>query len=326
MTKRNLIVLTPVKNEAWILPTFLKAVSVWADYIIVSDQGSTDNSKEIAKSFDKVILIDNSSLKDFNEFEMRNPLLQESRKIEGENVLFWLDADEFLTPDFESDEWKFMINLPQGSHFDFLCGNVLPKFRYYGKVSYPTPVGFVDDGREPISTTIVHGSRTCVETKKEDVYYIAQKMLLLHLQFVDWERMESKHRWYQCFERINYPNKSAVDIYRRYHWMFSQASFNNMFDNNWIERYLKNGVNITDIVYEHNYWWDDKVREYVGQYGCSYFKHIDTSRPRRLPEMGKKSPLVIYLNITKRIYNRKKGFMFVLVRKADTFLKTRLGL
>lgn len=326
MKKRNLIVLTPVKNEAWILPTFLKAVSTWADYIIVSDQGSSDKSKEIAQSFGKVILIDNSELKDFNEFEMRNPLLQEARRIEGENVLFWLDADEFLTPDFNSDEWKHIINLPLGSHFDFFWGNILPKFHYYGIVDYPTQVGFVDDRREPSRTTIVHGSRTCVEKKDEDLYFVAQKMKLLHLQFVDWERMESKHRWYQCFERINYPDKSAIDIYRRYHWMYDKHLFNYRVDNQWIDGYEKMGVDVTEVVYEHDYWWDDKVRGYVAQYGSAYFSKIDTNCPRKMPEMGKKSLLVIYLDITKRIFNKKKGVLYTLVRKTDTFLKTKWGL
>lgn len=323
MQQRKLIVLTPVKNEAWILPTFLRATSLWADCIIVSDQGSTDRSREIAESFEKVRVIDNSVLKDFNEFEMRNPLLQEARKIDGEKILFWLDADEFLTPDFESEEWKKMLDLPLGSHFDLFLGNILPKFRKYGVVDYPTPVGFVDDGREPCKTTIVHGSRTCVEKRNTDVYYVAQQMRLMHLQFVDWERMESKHRWYQCFERINYPDKSVIDIYRRYHWMYDDALFSQDVNPHWLEGYKQHGVDITDVAYEHDYWWDDKVRKYVEQFGAEYFKRIDTNHPRKMIEMGTKSWLIVYLNVTKRIYNRKNGLLFVLVRKMDTFLKTR---
>ena len=65
--KRKIIVLMPVKNEAWILPLSLQAASVWADMIILSDQGSTDGSKEIARRFPKVHLIENDSLGEFNE-------------------------------------------------------------------------------------------------------------------------------------------------------------------------------------------------------------------------------------------------------------------
>ena len=52
MEKPLLVVLTPVFNEAWILPAFLKATSLWADYIIIADQMSTDGSREIYKEFE----------------------------------------------------------------------------------------------------------------------------------------------------------------------------------------------------------------------------------------------------------------------------------
>ena len=55
------IVMTPVRNEAWVLRAFLETTSLWADYIIIADQMSTDGSREIAKSYEKVILIDNKN-------------------------------------------------------------------------------------------------------------------------------------------------------------------------------------------------------------------------------------------------------------------------
>ena len=58
-TRPTFVVLTPVRNEAWILRAFLEATSLWADHIIIADQMSTDGSREIARSFPKVTLIDN---------------------------------------------------------------------------------------------------------------------------------------------------------------------------------------------------------------------------------------------------------------------------
>ena len=46
LEKPKLIVITPVKNESWILEKFLTFTSLWADYIIIADQNSTDNSIE----------------------------------------------------------------------------------------------------------------------------------------------------------------------------------------------------------------------------------------------------------------------------------------
>ena len=84
----KIICLIPVKNEAWILERCLQSASIWADHIIVADQGSTDDSIEIAKRFNKVILVDNSTNEDFNEYNMRSPLFNEAEKIEGPKVLF----------------------------------------------------------------------------------------------------------------------------------------------------------------------------------------------------------------------------------------------
>ena len=41
MNRPTLVVLTPVRNEAWILRAFLEATSLWADHIIIADQMST---------------------------------------------------------------------------------------------------------------------------------------------------------------------------------------------------------------------------------------------------------------------------------------------
>ena len=70
----KIICLTPVLNEAWILDRFIRCASLWADHIIIADQGSTDGSREIAQRYDKVIFIDNKKTGDFNEMQMRVPL------------------------------------------------------------------------------------------------------------------------------------------------------------------------------------------------------------------------------------------------------------
>jgi hypothetical protein len=65
------IVMTPVRNEAWVLHAFLKTTSTWADFIIIADQMSTDGSRDIYKQYEKVIVIDNNN-QDFNEAERQS--------------------------------------------------------------------------------------------------------------------------------------------------------------------------------------------------------------------------------------------------------------
>ena len=92
------IVLMPVKNEDWILEFSLSCTSLWADYIIVADQDSNDRTKEILKKFEKVICIKNPL--EFHSGSVRKLLLEEARKIPGNNLLFSLDADEIVSANF----------------------------------------------------------------------------------------------------------------------------------------------------------------------------------------------------------------------------------
>jgi glycosyltransferase involved in cell wall biosynthesis len=105
MERPTVICLTPVKNEAWVLERFLRCASVWADYIIIADQKSTDGSQEIARQFKKVILIENPS-PTYNEFAREELLIEAARNISGPRLLVALDADEALTANFmNSVEW-----------------------------------------------------------------------------------------------------------------------------------------------------------------------------------------------------------------------------
>jgi hypothetical protein len=100
------ICMTPVRNEAWVLHAFLKATSLWADYIIIADQISTDGSREIALSYPKVILIDNNN-PDYDEASRQKLLIDKAREIEGDKILFGLDADEVFSANFsETDDWQ----------------------------------------------------------------------------------------------------------------------------------------------------------------------------------------------------------------------------
>ena len=99
MNEPLLVVLTPVRNEAWILHAFLKATSLWADYIIIADQMSTDGSRDIYSQYEKVIVVDNPR-EEMHQARTRQLLFKAAQKIEGDKILFALDADEFLSGDF----------------------------------------------------------------------------------------------------------------------------------------------------------------------------------------------------------------------------------
>ena len=265
----KLICLTPVKNEAWILDTFLACASLWADHIIIADQLSDDGSREIAKKYSKVILVDNTN-PEFNEPERQKLLLQEGRKIEGPKVFFALDADEFLTADFrESPEWNQIVHARPGTVFRFNWVNVLPGFKR-GWIIGNSPWAFADDGTEHVGVRI-HSLR--IPLPEKGLYVDLSDIKVLHYQYTDWARMQSKHCWYQCYECINFPEKKIVTLYRMYHHMyvfFKREKYTVPLLQKWFDAYEKKGIAIKSVQ-KQEYWWDQAIVKLMLKYGTKKF-------------------------------------------------------
>lgn len=273
MEKTKIICLTPIKNEAWILREFLESASIWADHIIIADQNSTDSSLEIIKMFPKVILIKNDC-EVFNEPERQKMLINEARKIDGKKILIALDADESLTANIiKSSEWEYIKNLENGTVIRFDLVNLLPKKNLYWLAPLKKPFGFVDDGSPHIGS-VIHSTRIPLSEKKLE--YFPNDIKVMHFQFADWERMESKHRWYQCWEHINNPKKSAMGIYRQYHHMYSiKKNKFKTIPSNWLKNYEDRGIDYRDIKKENFYYWDYEVINILNKYGLDFFSKID---------------------------------------------------
>jgi glycosyltransferase involved in cell wall biosynthesis len=269
--KPKLICLTPIKNESWILEKFLKCASLWADHIIVADQCSEDNSKEIAAKFPKVLILNNPN--DFNEGERQTLLIKEARKIEGPKLLIALDADEVLTSNFLSDSLiAKLLTLEPGTIIKSKFVNLTPDFKHYWESTFNLPWGFMDDNSIHTESRI-HNFRFPVTDSSR--FLILDEIKIMHFQFTDWERMESKHRWYQCWEKINIPKKSAIDIYREYHHMYSirQDEMHNIPDL-WFAEYKKRGINIDSVNKTDEYYWNKIVLDYLVTYGPEFFRKV----------------------------------------------------
>lgn len=327
-TKRKLVVLTPVKNEAWILPLFCKSASIWADYIVIADQDSTDGSREIVLKFPKVVLIKNDSL-DLDEGYRDKLLVDKARELVGNNgILFRIDADEIFTPNFDSDEWKKIKNSKAGDIWRFRWIQLNQDLSSYWEMKDSSTYGaFVDDGRPYISHGLIHARDMFHTLNNNNKINITKDIGLLHFQFADWNRMHSKHRWYQCFEKIKFPQKSAIDIYRIYHWMYNPSLPYKMIPKTWIEDYKnKYDINLKSYTKEEHFWWDDKVNQYFAEYTPKYFRSLETYNSiRELLNAKEKNILnkllLLYLHYTREVYNIKRGVMYKIVIRIDYWLK-----
>lgn len=271
--RHKLICLTPVKNEAWILDTFLKSTTLWADYIIIADQNSTDESKEIIRRYPKVSLIENNS-STINEPERQKMLINAARQIPGEKILIALDADEIFTPEaLDKTTWNTIDSLNAGTVLRFQWATLFPNSRTYW-TGYHNPYGYIDDGAEHTANSFFHTSRVPVPDGHPT--YDVMEFKVFHFQNMNPERNVRKQRWYQCIE-IDNPSiaTDAIDIYRKYHHIQMYTSDRmSTIPQKWINEYNQFNIDILKTYKENNYWYDDEVIKLFNKYGYHHYKKL----------------------------------------------------
>ena len=274
----TLICLTPIKNEAWILERFLRCASTWADHIVVADQQSDDGSREIARGFDKVTLIDNDT-PSYDEQARQKLLIEAGRQIpvDGKRVLIALDADEMLSANWQqSREWQRLLEAPPGTVLRFRWINLAPDLERYWQPSDDIPFGFVDDGSPHVGRPI-HSPRVPVPDGAPSLRM--REIGVLHYQYTNWERMKSKQRWYQCWERLNHPEKRPVTLYRQYHHMDVARVQAQPLKEEWLAGYEQAGIDMKSIPQKSHYYWDEEVASLLQEEDADTFRKLDVWEP-----------------------------------------------
>lgn len=199
----KIIALLPVKNEAWILADMLRNMSEWADHIIIADQQSTDATRDICAQFEKVAVIDNPYTGHSNK--VRWLLLDEARKISGNNLLVNIDTDEAVPPKLFLEEIQ-ALNIKPG---DALVASWIQLWQdpyHYNNTGVwknnKKPFAFVDDRAMDYERIVVINDHTnrIPHYLPEHEHHITTP--LLHFQYVAWERTQWKQVWYRMSELI----------------------------------------------------------------------------------------------------------------------------
>ena len=270
----TLFCLTPVKDEAWILERFLACAATWVDHIIIADQGSTDGSVEIARAHPKVTLVHNDS-PGYDEAARQKLLIETARSIpvEGRRALLALDADEFMSANWtQSPDWERVLTAEPGTVLTFYWMNVAPYFERGWPSDEPIPFGFVDDGTPHRGQTI-HSRRLPVPEGGPVVHL--DDLVVLHYQYTDWDRMRSKQRWYQCWERLRYPEKRPVLLYRQYHHMDAAIETAQPMRAEWLAGYERAGIDMRTVTPAPFYWWDEEIVDLFHEHGVEPFRRLN---------------------------------------------------
>lgn len=274
-----IVVMTPVRNEAWVLRAFLEATSLWADHIIIADQMSTDGSREIAKEFPKVILVDNDR-KEMHQAATRRLLFEKAKKIEGEKILFALDADEFLAGDFVNlPEWKTIMESEPNDVFFWRWLNLSGDDRtkctigphYYWAVHASDSLW---DGKFP--DNYIHEWRLpWPPLAQEGDKHELDGFFSIHLAWVNQARQRNKERFYQVSTVAKEPKKSKIKLFRHYHGVTTRRI--ESLKENAYDFYKSKGLDIwkyVDLNDEGSYYTSEVLR-YIERDGLRRFAMLD---------------------------------------------------
>lgn len=277
-----LIVLTPVRNEAWVLKAFLKATSLWADYIIIADQMSTDGSRDLYEEYKKeqhscqLVIIDNNR-KEMHQAATRRLLFEEAKKIEGDKIVICLDADEFLSGDFvETESWQTILNSKPGEVFSFRWMNLSENITKYTTWQPYYWAAHLDDQLLDSFYTddFIHESRLpWPENFKHE--YIIEDICFIHFARVNANRQRNKERFYQVSQAAADQKYSGVRSYRSYHSLTDEEFFDVPQDA--FLFYKKNKVDIISLLdlSDEGAHYTESVLNNFKLRGINYFRKLD---------------------------------------------------
>ncbi|HEY1007817.1 MAG TPA: glycosyltransferase family 2 protein [Sphingobacteriaceae bacterium] len=256
--KRKIIVLTPVKNEEWILETFLKTTSAFADHIILADQQSTDRTVEIAAAFPKVILIGNDS-GTYDESSRQSLLINTARERFGTgHILLAIDADEIVSYDsLQSGDWAAIQAAAPGTVLFFekptFYRNTGQVIRY--KSSGGWPLGFVDNGAEH-HPSMIHSTRIPFRESYPRLYL--KEIKFMHCNLLSMQRQRSKIRYYCLLEATarTRPWHRRIRHYYRHYDYLKEGDGLASAQSAWIDGWTRNGIRISRPESERFLWYD----------------------------------------------------------------------
>jgi glycosyltransferase involved in cell wall biosynthesis len=108
----------------------LDSLSLYCDVICIYDDASTDNSVEVAESYEKVRLIRGDKNEFNKEIHHKQKLLEFTKQF-NPDWLFWMDADEIIEKRGEDGALRDLCRDTRFDSYDFRQVNFWRSERYY---------------------------------------------------------------------------------------------------------------------------------------------------------------------------------------------------
>jgi glycosyltransferase involved in cell wall biosynthesis len=267
----RIVVATPVRNEAWILDRFLAVTSRVAERIVIADQQSTDESREICRRYPKVTLLENPST-EFNEAARQVLLLDAARaEVPLPRIILALDADEVLAADAPgSAGWARLRALPPGTVIGVERVDLLDRGDLCLRHGRRTALGYVDDGA-PHRPRAIHSRR--IPSPEGASLVELPDVQVLHYARLRPSAVAAKARWYSALENCLGTCPWALKRRARYHEMMNPSgrAWTEPSRPSWFEGWEALGIDMRSAREERFYWYDDEVLRLFQRWGARRF-------------------------------------------------------
>jgi glycosyltransferase involved in cell wall biosynthesis len=310
----KIIALLPVKNEEWILETCLRSLKELSDEIIIFDDGSTDNSKKIMKRQGAVIVVQPNVRSDYVDMSFKRRILLEEGRRRGGTHFIWLDADEAFAGKFLKNGREIISRLKPGEklmlkwitlwksvneyRIDGLFRDLYKDFIVADSPELNFEKKFLSEGRTPGKNNY-------------NIRLDERDGVVLHFQFVNWERNQLKQAWYRCIELLQ-GNKDPRRINNTYRFTLDSKCRTAPVDKEWISNLALQEKNNTLPLN----WHETEVLKMFEQYGIERFESLEIwhiksfydefiARVHRRPKPMVFPMIIIKLNDLKNVIKRK---------------------
>ena len=270
----------PVKNEAWILEKSLTALSQFCNVIIVAEQNSTDETPLILKRFPKVVVIENTQR--FLNHSVRTLLLDAARNYDGKNLMFCIDADEVpASTILDENNLKQFHDLKPGTSAILQWIQLWRSTTQYRNddsvwSNSRKQLVFRDDRIGKYTTTNVaidHAGR--VPTRMIDKNIYIPDVPILHYQFVLFERMLAKQRWYRVVEALT-TQKTAEAINNTYIITRNEKNIHrDPILPAWVDGWQELGLDLINFPSQDLFWYEEEVLGIFAEHGVQQFAKLD---------------------------------------------------
>lgn len=277
----KIIALLPVKNEEWILPTYIHSMKNVADEIIAIDDNSIDNTKQILID-NGVIVLESNNNNIVNMSQKRSVLLEEGRKRGGTHFV-WLDADEVFDNHFIENSKRIIGILNPGGKL------ALPWITLWKSKDWERVDGVWEDNYKDV---IVYDlpeysfeNKTLSESRTQGPNSNVIKLsrndgVILHFQFVDFEDAQIKQAWYRCVELSQ--TKRDPKIINN---MYSVSLDDNKVKTKYIPAELLKNIDLPINFSTKKDIYLKEISNLFYKYGIKFFEPLDIWYIKELKEM-----------------------------------------